>query len=408
MGSAPKAPTQTSVTQTTTNLPEYARPYFENLLQRGQALSYEPYQGAPMERIAGFTPEQQQLQRNVLGMEAPRQTAMGSALATQAGLGALEMSRTAGFIPVTAQQYDAPQMRAARTDYNPNLQYYQMAGPQSFTAPGTAEQYMSPYTQGVLDIQRREAIRGARQGQLAQDLGAARQGTYGGSRQLLAALGRERQLGQQLGDIEAQGLQAAYQTGQQQFNVEQQARQAAQQANLQAALGVQQLGTQTGLQTALANLDKEAQANVQNQAAILQTQGLNADQALRAALANQQAGLQAQQFGLAALQQAGQSGQTLGNLGQLQQQQDLSRLQAQMTTATMPQQLQQQYLEQAYADFLRQRDYPMEQLGFFSNILRGLPVTPSSTQTAYGQAPSPLSQIAGAGLGAASVAKLLG
>jgi hypothetical protein len=57
-----------------------------------------------------------------------------------------------------------------------------------------------------------------------------------------------------------------------------------------ALLGTQELGTHIGMQTALANLDRLLQqANVQNLAAQLQTQGLNAEQAMRAALANQQA-----------------------------------------------------------------------------------------------------------------------
>jgi hypothetical protein len=261
-----------------------------------------------------------------------------------------------------------------------------MEGPQSFTGAGTASQYMSPFFQNALDVQRRQAISSARQTQLASDLGAARQGTYGGSRQLMAALGRERQLGQQLADIEATGTQQAFGAAQQQFNTEQQARQQQQQANLQASLGVQQLGTQTGLQAALANQQQQLEA----QRLAEQSRQYGAGQ------------------GLQGLQLAGQMGQTLGNLGQYQQQMDLSRLQAQMSTAAQPQALQQQYLDQAYADFLRQRDYPQEQLGFYSNILRGLPVTPSSTQITYGQAPSVASQIAGAGLGAASIAKLLG
>jgi hypothetical protein len=443
------------VTSTTTNLPEYARPYFENLMGRAQAQSYQQYIPYPEERIAGFTPAEQQIQQAYMGLGAPSQTAVGSALAQQAGLGALMGGYTPGqFASQQVQggryatpmvsglpQYAAPQMQAAQTGYNPALTTYQVSGPETFTTPGAAQQYMSPYMQNVVDVQKREALRGAKQQQLASDLGAARQGTYGGSRQLMAALGRERQLGQQLSDIQAGGLQGAYQAAQQQFNVEQQARQAAQQANLQAALGVQQLGTQTGLQTALANLTAAQQQQVQNQAAILQTQGLNADQALRAALANQQAALSTQQLGgsqalqaalanqqanldaqrlaeqsrqfgstqgLAGLTLAGQMGQTLGSLGQLQQQQDLARLQAQATAAAQPRTLQQQQLDLAYQDFLRQRDYPIEQLGYFSNMLRGLPVTPTSTQTTYGQAPSMLSQLTGAGLGAAGISKLLG
>lgn len=443
------------VTSTTTNLPEYARPYFENLMGRAQAQSYQQYTPYPEERIAGFTPAEQQIQQAYMGLGAPSQTAVGSALAQQAGLGALMGGYTPGqFASQQVQggryatpmisglpQYAAPQMQAAQTGYNPALTTYQVSGPETFTTPGAAQQYMSPYMQNVVDVQKREALRGAKQQQLASDLGAARQGTYGGSRQLMAALGRERQLGQQLSDIQAGGLQGAYQAAQQQFNVEQQARQAAQQANLQAALGVQQLGTQTGLQTALANLTAAQQQQVQNQAAILQTQGLNANQALQAALANQQAALSTQQLGgsqalqaalanqqanldaqrlaeqsrqfgstqgLAGLTLAGQMGQTLGSLGQLQQQQDLARLQAQATAAAQPRTLQQQQLDLAYQDFLRQRDYPIEQLGYFSNMLRGLPVTPTSTQTTYGQAPSMLSQLAGAGLGAAGISKLLG
>ena len=51
-----------------------------------------------------------------------------------------------------------------------------------------------------------------------------------------------------------------------------------------------------------------------------------------------------------------------------------------------------------YGDFLRQRDYPMEQLGYYSSILRGMPMQMGSTQTAYAAPPSTLQQIGGLGL----------
>jgi hypothetical protein len=101
-------------------------------------------------------------------------------------------------------------------------------------------------------------------------------------------------------------------------------------------------------------------------------------------------------------------GQTLGNLGQYQQQSDLQRLQAQQATAAQPQALQQQYMDQMYADYLRQRDYPLEQLNTYNAILRGVPIGLNTTNTTYAQPPSLMSQIAGAGLGAASISKLLG
>lgn len=464
MSSGSGQPTQQNVTTTTSNLPDYAKPYFENVMNRTMAWSnagYEPYK---YERIADFTDAQKQIQQNYLNMTSPRQFADASGLAALAGQGSL---RAANYDPtqfraqqiglpelqqyraqdpgmVTAGNYNAPQIQAAQTQFRPELTAYQVEGPGSFTQEGMTERYMSPYMRNVLDVQKREAVTDARKSQLAQDLGAARQGTYGGARQLLAATERERALGQQLGDIEAQGMQSAFGAAQQQFNAEQQAQQAAGLANLQAKLGVQQLGTQTGLQAALANLDAASQANVQNLAAQLQTQGMNADQALRAALANQQAqmatgqanlqaalgtqqlgvssgldalranqqsaleaqrlGEQSKQFGaqnqLAALGQTGQLAQTMGNLGQYQQNADMQRLGAQASAAAQAQAMEQQRLDQYYADFLRQRDYPIEQLGYMSNLLRGLPLGLNTTNITYAPSPSMAQQVLGTGLGA--------
>jgi hypothetical protein len=205
--------------------------------------------------------------------------------------------------------------------------------------------------------------------------------------------------------------------------------------NLQAQLGVQQLGVQTGTQMALANLSNQQQAAVQNQAAQLQMQGLSAENALKAALANQQSGLttqsqglqaalanqnagletqrmgeQSKQFGaslgLQGLAQASQAGQGIIQGATASQAGDLARLQAQSAVGGQEQQQNQQLLDQQYADFLRQRDYPMEQLGYYSNILRGVPVGLSSTSTTYAPPPSAASQIGGLGLSALSMYNL--
>ena len=543
---SPPQPQEQKVTQT--NLPEYARPYFEDIMKRAMEVSNRPYESDMYkgERIADFTPAQQQVQRNVLAMQGPAQFGTGSALAYQAGLGALNQKYDAGqfsggynpsqfqtgfssgqfsggynpsqfqtgFSPgqfnvgalgnlgnvrdATAERIQADQMNAARTQFQPNLERFQVAAPERF-GQAQAQEYMSPYIRNVLDVQKREAIRDAQKGQVVQDLGAARQGTYGGSRQLLAGIERERNLGQQLGDIESRGLQSAFENAQSQFERDRGAGMTAGQQNLQAALGVQELGTTTGLQTALANLSNEQQGRVQNMAAENQARGMNAENALRAALASQQAdmgvrgqnlqgamqtqqlGLEAQRFGeqsrqfgaqqgleaqrlsdlarqfgsnqgleaqrlgeqsrqfgtstgleaqrlgdmsrqfgsqqgleaqrlreqsrqfgaqqgLAGLQAAGQMGQTLGNLGQYQQQADLQRLQAQAGAAAEEQAMQQRYLDTDYAEFLRQRDYEMERLGQYSNLLRGVPVGLNTTGTTYATPPSFGSQALGAGL----------
>jgi hypothetical protein len=76
------------------------------------------------------------------------------------------------------------------------------------------QQYMSPYQQNVVDVQKQEAIRDAQKGLVAQGLGAAKQGTYGGARQLLAQTELDRNLQTSLGRIQAQGLQSAYEAAQ--------------------------------------------------------------------------------------------------------------------------------------------------------------------------------------------------
>jgi hypothetical protein len=291
-------PTQQTVTQT--NLPEYARPYFENIMQRGQAESYRaytPYQG---ERLADFTPGQTAAQTETLGMQTPGQFApatAGTAAGTTLGLGTGVQGLGAAFTDPT--------------------------------------QMMSPYYQGVVDVQKRQAITDAQKQQLGTNLAAARQGTYGGARQLLAQTEREKNLGQQLGDIQSRGLQAAYEA-------------AAQRGQMLGQLGMQGLG-----------------------------------------------------MGL-------QGSQQLGQLGAQQQATDLARIQAQAAAGAEQRQIEQQRMDMAYADFLRQRDYPMEQLGYFSNLLRGVPVQLGSTATTYAQPPSLASQVSGlglAGLGLYNLAK---
>ena len=171
--SPPPQPTQTS--QIT--IPEYAQPYMETLLGKTEALTSTPYQTYEGQRMAESTPEQLSARESVAGMNLPGQFGVGTGMAGAAGLGSL----------------------AAGQDY------MAMA-----TSPQFQQAFMSPYMQNVVDIQKAAAIRDAQKTQLTQNLGAARQGTYGGARQLLATTERERALGGQLADIQAKGLQNAY------------------------------------------------------------------------------------------------------------------------------------------------------------------------------------------------------
>ena len=362
--------------------PEWVKGYAKDVLGRSSALTdinANPYKAYTGDRTAAFGDLQTTAQKSALGMQPTSQLGDATSLATSASNRALGTNynpsyfrnqfRAPGqyqpgqFDMMSAQApslqqyqmgpaervsggiYGAPEMAAAQTGFRPDLQGFQMgpaerASTQSFTQPGSAEAYMSPFMQNVIDRQTREAERQAglvAQQQRAQSI---QRGSFGGGRSAIREAAAERDLAQLKSDIYGTGQQAAFQNAQQQFNAEQQARMQAQLANqqagltvggqnLQAALGVQQLGTQAGLQTALANLSSQQQANVQNQAAQLQTQGLTANQAMQAALANQQAGLTTGQQNLAAqlgIQQLG-AGQNLQ--AQLANQQAFQQAQAQ-------------------------------------------------------------------------------
>lgn len=374
-GGGPSTSTQ-YVKSETSALPEYAKPFFMDLMGSARAQTLGNMDEAPIyggQRIAPFTEQQQQVQQDILEQQTPGQFGAATGLTAAAGLGSL-----------AASQYNPNQFSAQQVG-QPNLQQFQMQGPQAF-GQDQAQQYMSPYMRSVMDVQKREAVRDARQGQIVQDLGAARQGTYGGSRQLLAGIERERNLGQQLGDIESRGMQLSYENAQQQFERDRAAQMGVGQQNLQSALSTQQLGTESGLRALLANQQTD--------------------------LDSQRLGEQSRQFasqqGLAGFGQAGQMGRALAEIGQTQQQADMARLNQQQQTAAQTQALQQQLFDVNYQDFLREQSFPLEQLQQYSSLLRGVPVSPNTTSTTTMPNPSLASQIMGTGLGALGAYRALG
>lgn len=81
---------------------------------------------------------------------------------------------------------------------------------------GSVQDYMNPYLSGVSDIEAREARREADIGRQAEQARLAQAGAYGGSRQAIMEAERQRNLGTQIGDIRAKGLQAAFDRAQKQ------------------------------------------------------------------------------------------------------------------------------------------------------------------------------------------------
>jgi hypothetical protein len=180
---APAAPTQpTSTTQTTTSIPEYAKPYVEKMLGKTEALSNSPYQTYGGERIAGFTPMQQQAQQGMANLQPAQQLGLATQMGGVAGLGALGAGQN----------------------------YQNMA-----TNPYAMQAYMSPFVENALAPQLREARRQSDITGQQQAAQAVRAGAFGGSRQGLMEAERQRNLGQQQADIYGRGMQTAFEQARQ-------------------------------------------------------------------------------------------------------------------------------------------------------------------------------------------------
>ena len=71
-------------------------------------------------------------------------------------------------------------------------------------------------------------------------------------------------------------------------------------------------------------------------------------------------------------------------------------------------QLRQASLDVGYEDFLNQLGFPRQQLGFYSQVLQGMPVTPGRNVSTYAPQPSGLSSALGFGLGALGMMRGMG
>jgi hypothetical protein len=247
-GSAPPS----STTQTM-ELPEWARPYAKDVLAKGASLTdinQNPYQQYGGNRIAGFSPMQMQSFQGAANMNA---------------------------------------------------------GPRGFQEQ--VGQYMSPYMQNVVDVEKRGAIRDYQVGNTMQQAQATQAGAFGGGREAIQRAERERGLMGTLGGIQARGSQAAYDQAANQFRQ----------------------GIQQGMDV----------SKLQN---------------------------------------------TYG--GQMQQQ------------AQRP-------LDMAYQDFQNQQNYPYKQLGFMSDLVRGMPLGQKSTSSVYEAPGSTMGQLAGLGMGAYGLSRMM-
>lgn len=361
----------------------------------GQATGASPF--------AEFNPLQTQAAEGAAGLGTTPQVSQASDIAANVANKAMGYGGQ--------NYYNAPQAQSMGLNYlstqAPSLQNYQMQGPRDITTQdytsANVSSYMSPYMQNVIDQQKNQAISDYARSIPGMGANAAKAGALGGTRNALVQSEAQRNLGNQLSNIQATGSQAAFQNAQQQFNAQQQANLQAQQANQQAGLATgqqnlnallstQQLGSQQGLQSQLAN---QSAALQNQQMGLNQLQNLN-QYGLSNAQNQAQYGLAGANLGLQGLGLAGSTASTLGNLGMTDfyQQQQAANTQNQIGGGI------QDYTNKVglakYQDWQNQMNYPLTAV---QNMLSGLGRIPIQGGTTTTSSPSNT----GANVGAAAL-----
>ena len=174
---------QTSTQTQITELPDYARPYFTNIMKRAEADSLNEYQPYGGERLAQSSDiadlvESRNMVRDVAGAGLPE--------LDEAISGVRDISQRGQFTGQVAQDY------------------------------------MNPYMEQVVDRQKQAAIQDFNRMGAARAADAVNAGAFGGSRQAVANYLAEEGLQQQLGDIDAAGREAAFRDARAGFDADRQ------------------------------------------------------------------------------------------------------------------------------------------------------------------------------------------
>jgi hypothetical protein len=405
--------------------------------------AYQPYMQAATKQygLAGNTV--QQGVDTLLGADTRNQFAGAQAAMNRAAIPIEQMGQSAqlatqgvGLIGQGAQGLTAAQQQAnqyAQANMTGSLSALNqgiasLGGAAQMYDPSSAQKFMNPYQQQVID----ESIRQInRQGDISQQnlqAQAVRAGAFGGSREGVQRAELERALAEQKNAAIVGGLSTGYQNAAQQAQQAfeaQQGRQLAQaqgyqgaggvlgqQALQQAQLGQGAAGLQGSLSNQLAGL-AGMYGNVAGQQANIYGQQSQLGQSMAQGIGN----LAQQQFGIGRDMALGlgslgaqqgnlaTQGAALGQAAQSMGQQDTNFLYN--LGSTQQRQLQSE-LDATRQNELTKNMQPYQQMAFVSDIYRGAPSSQMGVTTQSQATPSPFTQAAGLGIGAVSAAAAAG
>ena len=160
-----------TTTTSTSSLPTEVAPYYKDLLGRAQTVSNQAYTPYGNQRLADFSTDTNQAFDQIRGIAAAGTPGFDQAVNTARGI----------------------------------------AGYQAGTIPGMDfNAYMNPYTENVLDVQKQRANQAFQEQQAGRDAAAVNAGAFGGNRRFVQDSLAQRDLNQQMQEIDATGLAAAF------------------------------------------------------------------------------------------------------------------------------------------------------------------------------------------------------
>lgn len=338
---------------TANNVPQWLSDYTQGLLARGNAAAAEPYQPYGGPRIADFTTDQQAAFQGVRGMQGAYTPTL------QQGIGFTNQSTQTS--PFAAA---APTLNRA-AGMSPTEAGMPYLGSAAQSSAGMVGQYMSPYQDAVVNRIGDLASRQLREKLMPEVSDTfVRAGQFGSSRMQEAT-------GRALRDVQESAL--------------------AEQGKLMNQ------GYSGALQAAQEDLKRRAQVGQ-----VLG--GLEADEQRNVGQIGQVMG----NLQTAANQGLLNAGSQLSNLAQMGQRMGYTDTAALEAIGQQQQNLGQRNLDVRFQDFTAQREYPRQQVGFMSNIVRGIPYSQTTNTVSNAPAstyqPSGLAQI----IGGLSVMRLLG
>lgn len=205
-------------TVTQTNLPEYARPYFTELLESSRNTGMQPYTAYQQPRIENFNMDQIAAMTQARSLAIPGQ--IGDASNRTAFAGDMAVQAAGKYTP---GNFDPMYTTSGRFD-NDQFNFYR-----------------SPYQQNVTDLAVGAVQRNADVQTGLRGLDAAKAGAYGGYRHGIQQSEAERNTASEINKTRTQGLQSNFENAQQQYERDRAADANSQFANQRAFQTAQQM-----------------------------------------------------------------------------------------------------------------------------------------------------------------------